>query len=167
MVPSTRCYIALGSNLERPIEQIEEALAAIARVPELTLLAYSRLYRSRPMGPADQPDYVNAVAMIETALTPLELLDELQAQEARQGRVRGEVRWGPRTLDLDLLLYGDHIIRTVRLTVPHPGMGERNFVLHPLHELSPDLVLPDGTRLSELVKACPADGLERLGGRET
>lgn len=164
---SVRCYVALGSNLGGPIEQVERALKALARAPALTLVAHSRLYRSRPMGPAEQPDYINAVAMVETTLAPLELLDRLQAQERRQGRVRGDVRWGPRTLDLDLLLYGDDTIRSARLTVPHPGLRERNFVLYPLHELSPELVLPDRTRLSELLKACPAEGLEPVCGRET
>ena len=165
MAVAVRCYVGLGSNLRGPVEQVERALDAMARAPALRLLARSRLYRSRPMGPADQPDYINAVALFETALAPLDLLDELQAQEARQGRVRGKVRWGPRTLDLDLLLYGDRTIHSPRLCVPHPGMYERNFVLYPLYELSPDLMLPDKTRLSELLKVCRPEGLEPLERR--
>ncbi|WP_103270655.1 2-amino-4-hydroxy-6-hydroxymethyldihydropteridine diphosphokinase, partial [Vibrio vulnificus] len=119
----------------------------------------SQLYSSSPMGPQDQPDYINAVAAIETELTPLELLDCTQAIELEQGRVRKEERWGPRTLDLDIILYGDEVIDSERLTVPHYGMKEREFVLYPLAEIAPNLTLPDGTELSQLLTIVDKNGL--------
>lgn len=157
-----RTFIGLGSNLDDPKGQLLRAIEALRSLPQSRLTAVSHLYRSAPMGPADQPDYVNAVAMLDTRLTPLELLDALQHIERAQGRVRGAVRWGARTLDLDLLLYGCERIDSERLQVPHPGMGERNFVLYPLSELAPELVLPDGRSLLQLQAGCPRDGLERL-----
>ena len=111
------------------------------------------------MGPQDQPDYVNAVAKLKTSLSAIELLDALQAIEQAQGRVRKENRWGPRTLDLDIILYSDHRIDNDRLTIPHYGMKEREFVLYPLHEISPQLQLPDGTLLIEILKDCDKKGL--------
>jgi 2-amino-4-hydroxy-6-hydroxymethyldihydropteridine diphosphokinase len=155
-------YIGLGSNLEEPRAQLERALDALTRLQQSELLEHSAFYRSAPMGPADQPDYVNAVAALHTALAPLELLDALQAIERAQGRQRGPQRWGPRTLDLDILLYGGRTIDSPRLTIPHPGLAERNFVLVPLFEIAPELVLPDGRTLAALVAACPGDGLVRL-----
>lgn len=157
-----RAFIGLGSNLDEPKTQILRAIAALRGLPLSRLTAVSRLYRSAPMGPADQPDYINAVAMLDTRLSPIELLDALQAIEQAQGRVRGAERWGPRTLDLDLLLYGTERIESERLLVPHPGMAERNFVLYPLSELSPELVLPDGRSLRQLLAACPSEGIEPL-----
>lgn len=159
---AVRAYIGLGSNLEQPQQQVRQALQALARIPQSQLVAHSRLYRSVPLGPADQPDYVNAVAALDTELSAESLLDALQAIEQAQGRVRGAERWGPRTLDLDLLLYGNAVIDSARLTVPHPGLSERNFVLYPLFELAPDLVLPDGHKLRELLAHCPDAGLEAL-----
>jgi 2-amino-4-hydroxy-6-hydroxymethyldihydropteridine diphosphokinase len=111
------------------------------------------------MGPADQPDYVNAVMAVDTTLEPLALLDQLQGIEAAHGRVRLGERWGPRTLDLDILAFGDQEIRTTRLQVPHPGMAEREFVLYPLMEIAPDLALPAVGLLKNLVGACPRRGL--------
>jgi len=157
-----RAFIGLGSNLDEPKTQILRAIAALRELPLSRLTAVSRLYRSMPMGPADQPDYINAVAMIDTRLPPLELLDALQAIEQAQGRIRGAERWGPRTLDLDILLYGAEQIDSERLVVPHPGLAERSFVLYPLSELSPELVLPDGRVLCQLLAECPRDGLEPL-----
>ncbi len=159
-------YVGLGSNLEGPREQLERALQALARLPHTTLLASSPLYRSTPMGPAEQPDYVNAVARLETDLAPLELLDALQATERQQGRVRGPERWGPRTLDLDLLLYDDRRLDSPRLTLPHPGLHQRAFVLYPLHDVAGDgLELPGLGPLGELLARCPPDGLQRLDPR--
>lgn len=157
-----RAFIGLGSNLDGPKEQIFRAIAALRELPLSRLTAVSRLYCSAPMGPADQPDYINAVAMLDTRLSPIELLDALQAIEQAQGRVRGAERWGPRTLDLDLLLYGTERIESERLLVPHPGMAERNFVLYPLSELAPELVLPDGRALSQMLAECSGEGIEPL-----
>ena len=156
-----RCYVALGSNLDDPRRQVDVALAALAALPRTRLLAHSPWYRSRAVGPGEQPDYINGVALLETALEPLELLDALQKQEAAQGRERTE-RWGPRTIDLDLLLYGERLIDHPRLTVPHPRLAERAFVLCPLADLNPDLVLPDGTSLASRLDCCDRSGLQKL-----
>ncbi len=111
------------------------------------------------MGPQNQPDYINAVVAIKTNLTPLELLDCTQAIEQEQGRVRKDERWGPRTLDLDIVLYGNEVINSERLIVPHYGMREREFVLYPLAEIAPSLQLPDGTEVSELLEQVDRNGL--------
>ena len=158
----TTAFIALGANLADPLGQIERAILALQNLPASTLLACSPLYRSRPMGPADQPDYINGVALLETRLTPHQLLDQTQRIELEQGRVRKAERWGPRTLDLDLLLFGDAVINDERLTVPHYGMKERDFVLLPLFDLAPDLVLPCGTTLRTLMSACDDAQLDKL-----
>lgn len=152
-------FVAIGSNLGDPLAQARRAVAALATLPESELQQASSFYGSRPMGPADQPDYVNAVVRLHTRLGPLALLDQLQRIELEQGRVRKDERWGPRTLDLDLLLYGEEHIQHERLTVPHYGMKEREFVLLPLAELAPALVLPCGTPLIDLVARCPRNGL--------
>ncbi|HFD81104.1 MAG TPA: 2-amino-4-hydroxy-6-hydroxymethyldihydropteridine diphosphokinase [Gammaproteobacteria bacterium] len=155
-------YIGLGSNLQEPRAQLRSALEALAELPQGRLAAVSSLYRSAPMGPQDQPDYLNAVARIETALEPEPLLDTLQAIERAQGRVRTR-RWGPRTLDLDLLLYGERIIDSERLSVPHPGLAERDFVLCPLAELDAGLEIPGQGPVQQLLACCPSDGLTRVG----
>ncbi|MDC2824455.1 2-amino-4-hydroxy-6-hydroxymethyldihydropteridine diphosphokinase [Rodentibacter pneumotropicus] len=142
-------YIALGSNLDTPINQLNSALQAIKNLPQTRFLAVSSFYQSKPLGPQDQPDYVNAVAKIETTLPPLSLLDELQRIENEQGRVRLR-RWGERTLDLDILLYGNEIIQNERLTIPHYDMYNREFVIVPLVEIEPDLIFPNGKKLAEL-----------------
>ena len=142
-------YIALGSNLHTPLEQLKRALNALAQLPQTQLMAVSSFYRSKPLGPQDQPDYLNAAVEISTALSPLALLDELQRIENEQGRVRLR-RWGERTLDLDILLYGDEIIQSERLTVPHYDMHNREFVIVPLAEIAPNLILPNGQKLAEL-----------------
>ncbi|MCB1875395.1 MAG: 2-amino-4-hydroxy-6-hydroxymethyldihydropteridine diphosphokinase [Chromatiales bacterium] len=139
MVP---CYIGLGSNLGRSQELLESAMAALAAVDGIESVRCSPLYRSRPQGPSDQPDYLNAVAELVTTLKPHGLLKELQAIESAHGRVRDGQIWGPRTLDLDLLLYGDHVIDTPDLVVPHPRMADRDFVLRPLLDLAPGVVIP-------------------------
>lgn len=156
-------YIGLGSNLAEPRRQLRGALDAIARIRESQLTAVSSLYLSDPLGPPDQPRYNNAVAKLETLLSPLQLLDALQAIELAQGRERKAERWGPRTLDLDILLFGDRLIDEPRLKVPHYHMHARAFVLYPLAEIAPaDLQLADGRTLAELIEACPFSGLERL-----
>ena len=144
-------YIALGSNLNTPTEQLNSALEAISSLPNTELKSVSGFYQSKPLGPQDQPDYVNAVAKIETELSPLALLDELQRIENEQGRVRLR-RWGERTLDLDILLYGNEIIQNERLTIPHYDMHNREFVIVPLFEIASDLVLPNTQPLVDLVK---------------
>jgi 2-amino-4-hydroxy-6-hydroxymethyldihydropteridine diphosphokinase len=161
-----RAYIGLGSNLDSPEQQLKRAIAALQRIPESRLTAISRLYSSKPMGPADQPDYLNAVAMFDTCLEPLALLDALQAIETAQGRVRSGERWGARTLDLDLLLYGAEVINLPRLQVPHPGITLRNFVLKPLFELAPELTLPGGVTLREALAALDSEELETLPSGE-
>jgi 2-amino-4-hydroxy-6-hydroxymethyldihydropteridine diphosphokinase len=145
-----QAYIGIGSNLDDPAAQVGRACEALAGLPRTDLVACSALYRSAPMGPPDQPDYVNAVAALATGLEPLSLLDALQAVENRHGRVRGR-RWGERVIDLDLLVYGDARIDAPRLRVPHPGLAQRAFVLVPLAEIAPDLVVPGVGRVRDLV----------------
>ena len=159
---TVRCYIGLGANLTTPMAQLQQAVVALRQLPDSQLVAVSSFYGSKPMGPQDQPDYGNAVAAIDTRLPPEQLLDALQQIEQQQGRVRKAERWGPRTLDLDILLYGDQVIATERLTVPHYGLREREFVLYPLYEIAPTLSLPDGTVLSSLLAQVPVNGLQKL-----
>lgn len=135
-------YVGVGSNLHGPARQVEIAAALLADIPDTRLIATSSLYRSGAFGGIEQPDFVNAVAAVITTLSPADLLGELQAIENRQGRERGETRWGPRVIDLDLLVYSREKIEDPELTVPHPGIRERNFVLLPLGEIAPDLVVP-------------------------
>ncbi|EKO3659027.1 2-amino-4-hydroxy-6-hydroxymethyldihydropteridine diphosphokinase [Vibrio metschnikovii] len=155
----TIAYIAVGSNLAKPILQAKQAIEALKQLPQSQFIAASSLYSSTPMGPQDQPEYINVVVVIDTQLSPLALLDCTQAIEQEQGRERKAERWGPRTLDLDILLYGDEIIDSPRLTVPHYGMKVREFVLYPLDEIAPDLSLPDGTKLSDLLSEVDRNGL--------
>jgi 2-amino-4-hydroxy-6-hydroxymethyldihydropteridine diphosphokinase len=157
-----RIYIGLGSNLADPLTQLRSALAALAALPQTSLAAQSSFYASDPLGPADQPRYVNAVAALDSDLEPLTLLDALQRIELEQGRMRKAERWGPRTLDLDILLFGERQLDEPRLTVPHYHMHARAFVLYPLAEIAPQLRLPDGRALGELLAACPFEGLERI-----
>ena len=155
-------YIGLGSNLADPVQQVLTALDELRATPGMRLLAHSSLYRNAPMGPPDQPDYVNAVACVETSLLPEALLDALLAIEQRHGRVRDGERWGPRTLDLDLLLFGEDVIASERLVVPHPGMPERPFVLLPLQQIAPDLQIPGMGSLAALCARCEADAMTRI-----
>ena len=146
---STVCYVGLGSNLDNPAEQVERGFDLLRAVPEVRLLSRSSLYRSGPIGPVDQPDYVNAVAKISTSLDARELLQALKRIERVRGRKRG-VRWGPRVLDLDLLVYGDEQIDELHLKVPHPGIAERNFVLLPLLEIAPGLTVAGLGRIADV-----------------
>lgn len=155
---ATEVYIGIGSNLEQPLHQVLSALRELATLPETQLTGISRLYQSVPMGPPGQPDYVNAVARLHTHLPPETLLDQLQAIEQAHGRVR-TIHWGPRTLDLDILLFGNLTLNTPRLQVPHRELPNRNFVLYPLADLAPALVLPDGRSLASLLEGCPSEGL--------
>ena len=155
-------YIGIGSNQQQPIKQARQAIEALKALPNSQLTSCSALYCSSPMGPQDQPDYINAVAEIKTQLTALELLDALQAIEQNQGRVRKDNRWGPRTLDLDIILYNDQQIQCERLTIPHYGMQEREFVLYPLLEIAPNLTLPNGTHISQLTALCDKNGLTTI-----
>ncbi|MBK5005972.1 MULTISPECIES: 2-amino-4-hydroxy-6-hydroxymethyldihydropteridine diphosphokinase [Pseudomonas] len=158
---TVRAYIGLGSNLDAPAHQLRSALQALGEIATSRLVSASALYTSDSLLPG-QPRYTNAVAALDTALAPLALLDALQAIENDQGRVRKE-RWGPRTLDLDILLFGDQVLDLPRLQVPHYHMHARPFVLYPLAELVPaDFQLADGRRLAQLLEACPYAGLERL-----
>ncbi|MEE1869294.1 2-amino-4-hydroxy-6-hydroxymethyldihydropteridine diphosphokinase [Pseudomonas auratipiscis] len=156
-----RVYIGLGSNLDDPLEQLCSAINALRELPGTSVAAVSAFYSSESLSPG-QPRYTNAVAALDSTLAPLELLDALQAIEAAQGRERKE-RWGPRTLDLDILLYGDQVIDIPRLKVPHYHMHARPFVLYPLAELVPsDFTLADQRSLEQLLADCPFVGLERL-----
>jgi len=154
-------YIGIGSNLDDPYAQVTRALTELAKIPTTSLLKRSAIYRSRAVGPGDQPDYINAAALLETNLTPLALLDALQTIEQLHNRVRIE-HWGPRTLDLDILLLDNQTIASERLKVPHPFLAQRSFVLYPLVDIEPELKLPDGTSLHTLIAKCPRDGLEKL-----
>jgi 2-amino-4-hydroxy-6-hydroxymethyldihydropteridine diphosphokinase len=156
----SHCFLALGSNLVEPLQQAIAARQTLAASQQINLLAASSLYRSRPMGPQDQPDYLNAVLHISTELSPLELLDFTQNIEQQQGRVRKQQRWGPRTLDLDILLYDQQVIDTPRLSIPHYGMKQREFVLLPLAEIAADLCLPDGSSVAQLAESIDNNGLE-------
>ncbi len=151
-------YVALGSNLKQPELQLQRAVDEIDSVPQMTVSACSRLYRSDPVGPPGQPDYCNAVVAVDTTLKPLQLLDALQSIENSHGRIRS-VRWGPRTLDLDIILFGNQSIELERLTIPHYQMHVRNFVLCPLLDVAPELELPDGTALQAMVDELGYQGL--------
>jgi 2-amino-4-hydroxy-6-hydroxymethyldihydropteridine diphosphokinase len=154
-------YVGLGSNLDNPESQVKTAIEALAGLPQTRLQARSSLYRSAPMGPQHQPDYVNAVVQLRTGLEPEALLDRLQGIEREQGRVRAQ-HWGPRTLDLDILLYGQGVVATERLKIPHPGMAERSFVLYPLAEINGQLEIPGLGGVLSLLEQCPDAGLSRL-----
>lgn len=151
----TLAWIALGSNLASPLTQVNAAIAALGAIPDSRIVAVSSFYRTPPLGPQDQPDYLNAAVALETTLAPEALLDHTQRIELDQGRVRKAERWGPRTLDLDIMLFGDETIATTRLTVPHYDMKNRGFMLWPLFEIAPELRFPDGETLASV--------LERLG----
>ncbi|MEW6997553.1 2-amino-4-hydroxy-6-hydroxymethyldihydropteridine diphosphokinase [Colwelliaceae bacterium BS250] len=159
----TIVYIGLGSNLDKPAEQLQQAVNSLKLLPQSSLQAVSSLYASKPMGPQDQPDYINAVACISTTLPALELLDELQQIELTSGRVRKDQRWGARVLDLDVLLFGDELINTERLTVPHYGMKVREFVIFPLAEINPKLILPTGESVITLQNNLAKNGLFIVG----
>ena len=147
----TLAYIAIGSNLASPLEQVNAAVQALGEIPQSRIVAVSSFYRTPPLGPQDQPDYLNAAVVLDTALNAETLLDNTQRIELQQGRVRKAERWGPRTLDLDIMLFGNEVINTSRLTVPHYDMKNRGFMLWPLFEVAPDLTFPDDIPLREIL----------------
>lgn len=155
-------FIGLGSNLQHPVQQINTAREEIAAINGVVEQSFSSLYQSPPMGPQDQPDYTNAVMGIYTTLTATELLQKLQTIENCHGRVRSGQQWAARTLDLDILTYGQQEIDLPDLKVPHYGIANRAFVLYPLHEISKDLFLPGLGKLEELIQQCPRNGLKRV-----
>jgi 2-amino-4-hydroxy-6-hydroxymethyldihydropteridine diphosphokinase len=152
-------YVAIGSNLDDPPAQVRAAFDALARLEGSRLIARSKLYRTRPLGPADQPEFLNAAAGLLTMLTPRELFGALKRIEAEQGRAHPIVRWGPRRIDLDLLLHGDARIDEPDLTIPHHGLTQRNFVLYPLRDIAPDLLIHGHGRIRELAARAGSDGL--------
>jgi 2-amino-4-hydroxy-6-hydroxymethyldihydropteridine diphosphokinase len=151
-------YIGIGSNMGDPAGEVRAAIQSLGRVDRTRLVSASRLYRTRPFGPVAQGDFVNAVAGVLTQLTSLEMLAALRALESARGRKREE-RWGPRILDLDLLVFGGQRIDTPELVVPHPGISERGFVLAPLADVAPDLDVPGAGRVATLLRALPATGI--------
>ena len=157
-----RVYVGLGSNLEDPVAQVLEAVEELEMIPDSILVSRSSLYRGKPMGPADQPDYVNAVVAMDTLLSAENFLQELIRIEDLQGRARGGEKWGPRIIDLDLLMYGKQKINTPDLIVPHPGMHERDFVIIPLSELVGDVNVPGQGRLTALINNCENHSLRKL-----
>ncbi|MCW3172491.1 2-amino-4-hydroxy-6-hydroxymethyldihydropteridine diphosphokinase [Shewanella subflava] len=161
----TLVYVALGANLEQPEQQLNQAVAALKKIADFGELTVSSFYRSTPMGDISQPDYINAVACFQTQLAPIALLDALQNIEQQQGRIR-KAHWGPRTLDLDLLLYGQQVIDLPRLQVPHYGMKQRSFVLVPLAEISEGLILPCGQTLTSLLTTEMYQSLHKLPSKE-
>jgi len=157
-----RCFIGIGSNLADPVQQTQLAWQAMADLAHTQLLQASSLYGSDPMGPADQPPYVNSVACLQTELAALDLLDALQHIENQQGRVRSNQRWTARTLDLDLLLYEQQVLSCERLIVPHPGITVRSFVLQPLLEICADCVIPGHGPASSFLDSAPNLGIHKL-----
>jgi len=155
-------YIGVGSNLEDPRAQVLAAIARLGQLPRTRLVLVSKLYRSRPFGPVAQPDFINAVAGILTQLEPKALMGELHAIESAMGRPERHEHWGPRIIDLDLLALGSERREEPHLTLPHPGIVERNFVLYPLAEIAPDLQLPGLGRVADLAAAVSAEGITRL-----
>ncbi|HTI95635.1 MAG TPA: 2-amino-4-hydroxy-6-hydroxymethyldihydropteridine diphosphokinase [Rudaea sp.] len=155
-------YIGLGSNLADPHAQVEAGIRALSKLPKTRLIARSRLYRSAPWGRADQPEFVNAVVQLETALEPRELLDHLLEIERAAGRERDGTRWGPRVLDLDILAYAQRRIAESGLHVPHPQLHERAFVLVPLAEIAPDLHIPGRGRVADLRAGVDASTCRRM-----
>jgi len=158
----TSAYIGLGSNLNDPVLQLLNALQSLQEIPLSKLVKYSSFYRSKALGPQRQPDYINAVAQMETALTAFSLLHEMQSIETRYGRVRGKERWGPRTLDLDLLVFGSEEIHDIKLIVPHPEIANRNFVLSPLVEICSEMTIPGLGFAKDLLNQLDTDELEKI-----
>lgn len=154
-------FIALGANLGDPVTTIQAAFSALSRLPNTRLIAVSSLYRTAPVGLLNQPDFINAVARIKTARSPRELLADILALEADFGRQRS-IKNAPRTLDLDLLLHGENCIHETNLTLPHPRMHQRAFVLIPLHEVAPELSIPGLGKIADLLIGCQDQVVERL-----
>jgi 2-amino-4-hydroxy-6-hydroxymethyldihydropteridine diphosphokinase len=145
-------YIGAGSNLDKPIDQIHRSIEGLKKIKNTQFILSSSLYSSSPLGPEDQPDFINAVFAILTQLNPHELLNELQKIEKKQKRVRDEIRWGPRTIDLDILIYSNLVINNNALTLPHPEIQNRDFVLMPLAEIAPDLIVTDQKNVVDLLE---------------
>ncbi len=162
MAMPVQAFVGLGSNLDDPAGQVRRAFDALAHLPRTRCLRRSALYRSLPLGRQDQPHYVNAVAELATRLDPHCLLASLLDIERRHGRVRSGERWGPRVLDLDLLLYGDRVMAGPDLILPHPGLSQREFVLYPLYEIAPRLEIPGLGPVAALRARCPERGLHRM-----
>ena len=164
-----KVFIGLGSNLSGDVEgvykdsraQLEQALDTIGKNTQIKLIKVSNFYQTPAIGPGKQADYINAAALLETDLSPIDLLDFLQSIENRQGRVRAE-RWGPRTLDLDILLYDQVIENSSRLTLPHPRLHERAFVLIPLADLDPTLHIPKQQKITQLLANCSSQGILKI-----
>lgn len=156
------CYIGLGANLNDPIATVKTAIDELALMPNSRFVAASQIYTSKPMGPADQPDYVNAVALVETQLTAHQVFEYTCQIEQEHGRTRNGEHWGPRTLDLDILLFDQDVIDDKQLTVPHYGMKEREFVIYPLLDISPNLILPCGTSVESLTEKVSLNGMVPL-----
>jgi 2-amino-4-hydroxy-6-hydroxymethyldihydropteridine diphosphokinase len=161
MTPWIPAYVGIGSNLGDSRARVEAAFDALGAIADTMLVARSRLYRTHPFGPVQQGDFINAAAGLLTRLPAGKLLAALRAIEAAQGRIRAE-RWGPRTLDLDLLVYGDRCIAEAEIVVPHPGIAERGFVLAPLNDIAPALAVPGMGRVEELLRRLPDDGIAGL-----
>lgn len=161
-----RAFVGLGSNLgaglASPADRIEAAFADLDRIAMSRVVKRSALYANPPFGPVAQPEFVNAAVLLQTELSARALLEELRLIEKQHGRVRDGSRWGPRSLDLDILVYGNAVLDEPDLHVPHRGLPERNFVLYPLNDLDPDLVVPGLGALRELLAKRPADGLRKL-----
>jgi 2-amino-4-hydroxy-6-hydroxymethyldihydropteridine diphosphokinase len=156
-----QAFIAIGSNLQDPVRQVNLAFELLANLPDTRISKHSSLYRSAPVGYDNQPDFINAVAEVNTTLTPQQLLQALLATEALQGRERPFPN-APRVLDLDLLLYDDRVMNTTELTLPHPRMHERGFVLYPLAEIAPDLQVPTKGNVRDLLAACADKNIEKI-----
>lgn len=157
----SQAFIALGSNLQQPQQQVQRAFNELACLPKTSLIKHSSLYRTAPVGYDNQPDFINAAAEIETDLAPLQLLHALLALENTHGRERPFPN-APRVLDLDLLLYDDEVMHTAELTLPHPRMHERGFVLFPLAEIAPDLIIPNYGNITQLAQTCLDQGVEKV-----
>jgi 2-amino-4-hydroxy-6-hydroxymethyldihydropteridine diphosphokinase len=157
----TLAFVGLGANLGEPRRQVEAALGELDAIPRTRVVKRSSLYRSCPLGYANQPDFINAVAELDTALEARGLLAELQAIETRHGRSRSFAN-APRTLDMDLLLFGDEVFSGEELTVPHPRMHERAFVLKPLLEIAPQVRIPGRGPAKDFIAACAGQGVERM-----
>ncbi len=164
-MPAEEVFIGLGSNVGDSIEIVEGAIRALARLPQTQLTARSSLYRCEPLGEIEQDDFINAVVRLETGLDPLALLLELQAIEHAYYRRRdSEQHWGPRTLDLDIILFGNHVQKDSHLTLPHPEFTRRRFVLEPMLEIDGDRFIPGHGSLSYLLEQAPPLAMERIAG---
>jgi 2-amino-4-hydroxy-6-hydroxymethyldihydropteridine diphosphokinase len=155
-------YIALGSNLQNPREQVLSAIRRLQHLDQSVFIKASSLYLTKPLGSIPQANYINAVVLIKTHLSPENLLMMLQVIEAKHGRIRDGIQWGPRTLDLDILLYGEDVYSSETLTIPHPHLTLRNFVLVPLCEIAPDLILPDGSHINDHLSQLSLEGVIKL-----